>query len=144
MLISLNPCKPIDIYNEEYIKLYRNTFLFELPPHVFAIADNSYRNMLRENRDECILISGESGAGKTEASKLILEFIAATSIHPSEHIIQIKEKLLKSNTILEAFGNAKTTKNDNSSRFGKYMDIRFDYKVTWKTLFWLLGLFGMV
>ena len=93
----------------------------------FAIADHSYQNMLRENRDECILISGESGAGKTEASKFILEYIAATS--QVDSIDQIKEKLLKSNTILEAFGNAKTVRNDNSSRFGKYMDIRFDFKV---------------
>lgn len=84
--------------------------------------------MLRENRDECILISGESGAGKTEASKYILEFIAATSM-TNETIDEVKDKFLKSNFILESFGNAKTTRNDNSSRFGKYMDIRFDYKV---------------
>ena len=93
----------------------------------FAIADNSYRNMMRENRDECILISGESGAGKTEASKYILEFIAATS--PSESMSLIKSNLLRSNFVLEAFGNAKTIRNDNSSRFGKYMDIQFDFKV---------------
>lgn len=83
--------------------------------------------MLRENRDECILISGESGSGKTETSKYILEFIAATSVN-NETIEKVKDKLLKSNVILEAFGNAKTIRNHNSSRFGKYMDIRFDYK----------------
>ena len=85
--------------------------------------------MIRENRDQCILISGESGAGKTESSKYILEYIGATTIH-LESIDKIKEKLLKSNSILEAFGNAKTTRNNNSSRFGKYMDVRFDYKGT--------------
>ncbi|CAF0868028.1 unnamed protein product [Brachionus calyciflorus] len=128
VLISVNPYKHLGIFNDEFKREYKNTNLFELPPHIYAIADNSYRTMLRENRDECILISGESGAGKTEASKYILEFIAATTINHNESIDLVKEKLLKSNSILESFGNATTTRNDNSSRFGKYMDIRFDYK----------------
>jgi myosin-1 len=98
--------------------------------------------MLRENRDECILISGESGSGKTESSKYILEYIAAAATllnHTSNpestssssflsSIDLVKKKLIQSNHILEAIGNAKTARNYNSSRFGKYMDIRFDYK----------------
>lgn len=84
--------------------------------------------MMQDNRDECILVSGESGAGKTEATKYIIEFIAEISVH-SETLTQIKETLIKSNQVLEAFGNAKTMRNDNSSRFGKYMDIQFDFSV---------------
>ena len=82
--------------------------------------------MREECRDQCILISGESGSGKTEASKKILHFLAAAS-HHNPTLESVKDKLLLSNPVLEAFGNAKTNRNDNSSRFGKYMDIEFDY-----------------
>lgn len=81
--------------------------------------------MKEECKDQCILISGESGSGKTEASKKILLYLSAIS--KSSQISRIKEKLLQSNPVLEAFGNARTSRNDNSSRFGKYMDIEFDY-----------------
>ncbi|RNA25121.1 unconventional myosin-Ic-like isoform X1 [Brachionus plicatilis] len=108
VLVSLNPYKKLGIYSNDYKTEYKNTDLFELPPHMcylvalrYAIADNSYRTMLRENKDECILISGESGAGKTEASKYILEYIAATSSIHNQSIDLVKEKLLKSNSILE-------------------------------------------
>jgi myosin-1 len=82
--------------------------------------------MREECRDQCILISGESGSGKTEASKKILQYFAAAS-HHNPTVESVKDKLLLSNPVLEAFGNAKTNRNDNSSRFGKYMDIEFDY-----------------
>lgn len=127
VLVSVNPYHDLDIYNREVIKSYKNVNFYELPPHVFAIADASYRAMRGENRDQCILISGESGAGKTEASKKILLYIAASSTH-SQDVERVKDRLLESNPLLEAFGNAKTVRNDNSSRFGKYMDIQFDYK----------------
>lgn len=91
----------------------------------FAIADASYRRMVDEYRDQCILISGESGSGKTEASKKILQYLAEISNHSST-IQNVKNKLLYSNPVLEAFGNSKTSRNNNSSRFGKYMDIEFD------------------
>lgn len=127
VLVSVNPYKVLDIYNKDIIESYRNVNFYELPPHIFAIADAAYRSMRGENRDQCVLISGESGAGKTEASKKLLHYIAASSTHSSE-VERVKDRLLKSNPVLEAFGNAKTNRNDNSSRFGKFMDIQFDYK----------------
>ncbi|KAK2166168.1 hypothetical protein LSH36_41g12014 [Paralvinella palmiformis] len=127
VLISVNPYKALNIYNEKMIQTYRNVNLYELPPHIFAIADAAYRAMRSEYHDQCVLISGESGAGKTEASKKILHYIAAHSSHSSE-VGRVKDRLLQSNPVLEAFGNAKTIRNDNSSRFGKYMDIQFDFK----------------
>lgn len=127
VLISVNPYKTLNIYNEKVIQTYRNVNLYELPPHIYAIADAAYRAMRSEYHDQCVLISGESGAGKTEASKKMLHYIAANSSHSSE-VGKVKDRLLQSNPVLEAFGNAKTIRNDNSSRFGKYMDIQFDFK----------------
>ncbi|ESP00949.1 hypothetical protein LOTGIDRAFT_180353 [Lottia gigantea] len=100
VLVSVNPYHELDIYNQKFIETYRNVNFYELPPHVFAIADASYRSMRGENHDQCILISGESGAGKTEASKKILQYIAASSTH-SEDVERVKNRLLQSNPILE-------------------------------------------
>ncbi len=94
----------------------------------FAISDQAYRSMRDELLDQCILISGESGAGKTEASKRILAFLAANSTNTGK-AGDVRDRLLQCNPILEAFGNAKTIRNDNSSRFGKYMEVQFDFKV---------------
>lgn len=127
VLVSVNPYKNLPIYTEEKTKLYFKKAFFEAPPHVFAIADNAYRSLVYEHREQCILISGESGSGKTEASKKLLEYIAARTNHLL-HVETVKDKLLQSNPLLEAFGNAKTHRNDNSSRFGKYMDIQFNYE----------------
>ncbi|XP_058458353.1 unconventional myosin IC [Malaya genurostris] len=126
VLISVNPYKELPIYTEEDIKQYRKKHFFEAPPHVFALSDNAYRSLTEENRGQCILISGESGSGKTEASKKVLQFIAAATGH-TNRVEGVKDKLLQSNPVLEAFGNAKTNRNDNSSRFGKYMDVQFDF-----------------
>ncbi|CAO1389440.1 unnamed protein product [Diamesa serratosioi] len=126
VLISVNPYKELPIYSEDDVKAYRQKYFYQVPPHVFAISDNSYRLLLEENRGQCILISGESGSGKTEASKKVLQFIAAASGHISS-VESVKDKLLQTNPILECFGNAKTNRNNNSSRFGKYMDVEFDY-----------------
>lgn len=125
VLVSVNPYKNLNIYTQEDIKQYQNTHFFQAPPHVFAVSDTAYRSLTEENREQCILISGESGSGKTEASKKVLQFIAAATGHKAQ-VEAVKDKLLQSNPVLEAFGNAKTNRNDNSSRFGKYMDISFD------------------
>ncbi|XP_034658441.1 unconventional myosin IC isoform X1 [Drosophila subobscura] len=127
VLISVNPYKQLPIYSDAHIKEYKNKHFYEMPPHVFAVTDNAFRSLIEENRGQCVLISGESGSGKTEASKKVLQYIAACSGHQTT-VEGVKDKLLKSNPVLEAFGNAKTNRNDNSSRFGKYMDIQFDYK----------------
>lgn len=127
VLISVNPYKNLPIYTEEKIQQYYKKAFFEAPPHVFAIADNAYRSLVYEHREQCILISGESGSGKTEASKKVLEYIAARTKH-LRTVETVKDKLLQTNPLLEAFGNAKTNRNDNSSRFGKYMDIQFNYE----------------
>ncbi|XP_068190274.1 unconventional myosin-Ih isoform X2 [Antennarius striatus] len=106
---------------------YMGVNFFELPPHIYALADNVFRTMQSEFNNHFILISGESGAGKTEASKKILQFYAVSC--PSTKLLNnIRDRLLLCNPVLEAFGNAKTLKNDNSSRFGKYMDIQFDHQ----------------
>ncbi|XP_031569195.1 unconventional myosin-Ic-like isoform X2 [Actinia tenebrosa] len=127
VVVSVNPYQDLSLYTPEMIEKYRGENLYELPPHIYAISDEAYRSMKEERRDQCILISGESGAGKTEASKRILEYLAAISTSSSE-VHRVKDRLLKSNPVLEAFGNARTNRNDNSSRFGKYMDIQFDFK----------------
>ncbi|XP_010602274.2 unconventional myosin-Ih isoform X3 [Fukomys damarensis] len=127
LLVSVNPYQELGIYTMRQMELYQGVNFFELPPHVYAIADNAYRMMCSELNNHFILISGESGAGKTEASKKILQYFAVTC--PMTESLQIaRDRLLLSNPVLEAFGNARTPRNDNSSRFGKYMDIQFDFQ----------------
>ncbi|KJE93198.1 myosin-Ib [Capsaspora owczarzaki ATCC 30864] len=127
VLVSVNPFKNIPIYTDAHIQNYSGKQMYESEPHIFALADEAYRNMRDRAQDQCIIITGESGAGKTEAAKLIMKFIAAVS-GDSHAGSKIKDQLLKSNPVLEAFGNATTNRNFNSSRFGKYMDMEFDYK----------------
>uniref|UniRef100_A0A4W3JES1 Myosin Ic, paralog b n=1 Tax=Callorhinchus milii TaxID=7868 RepID=A0A4W3JES1_CALMI len=127
VLVSVNPYKELEIYTKQHMERYRGVNFYEVSPHIYAIADNSYRSMRSEKKDQCILISGESGAGKTEASKKILQYYAVTC-PASGRVESVKDRLLQSNPVLEAFGNAKTLRNDNSSRFGKYMDIQFDFR----------------
>ncbi|KAJ9583263.1 hypothetical protein L9F63_022396, partial [Diploptera punctata] len=124
ILVAVNPYQILPIYTAEQIKLYKDRKIGELPPHIFAIGDNSYTHMKRYSQDQCIVISGESGAGKTESTKLILQYLAAISGKHS----WIEQQILEANPILEAFGNAKTIRNDNSSRFGKYIDIHFNHQ----------------
>lgn len=121
ILVAVNPYQVLPIYTAEEVTGYQDKFIGEKPPHIFAIADNAYHRMIRQKKNQCVIISGESGAGKTESTKLILQFLAAVSGQHS----WIEQQIIESNPIMEAFGNAKTIRNDNSSRFGKYIDIHF-------------------
>ncbi|XP_063312518.1 unconventional myosin-Ih [Pelobates fuscus] len=127
MLVSVNPYKDLELYTERQMELYQGVNFIELPPHIYAVADNAYRVMCTEQNNQFILISGESGSGKTETSKKLLQYLAIACPF-TEKLHTIRDRLLLSNPVLEAFGNAKTLRNDNSSRFGKYMDVQFDYK----------------
>uniref|UniRef100_A0A4W5L433 Unconventional myosin-Ib n=1 Tax=Hucho hucho TaxID=62062 RepID=A0A4W5L433_9TELE len=127
VVISMNPYRSLPIFTPEKVEEYRNRNFYELSPHIYALADEAYRSLRDQDKDQCILITGESGAGKTEASKLVMSYVAAVC-GKGQEVNKVKEQLLQSNPVLEAFGNAKTVRNDNSSRFGKYMDIEFDFK----------------
>ncbi|XP_063069493.1 unconventional myosin-Ib isoform X2 [Engraulis encrasicolus] len=127
VVISMNPYKNLPIYTPDKVEEYRNRNFYELSPHIYALSDEAYRSLRDQDKDQCILITGESGAGKTEASKLVMSYVAAVC-GKGQEVNKVKEQLLQSNPVLEAFGNAKTVRNDNSSRFGKYMDIEFDFK----------------
>uniref|UniRef100_A0A671VL09 Myosin VIIBb n=1 Tax=Sparus aurata TaxID=8175 RepID=A0A671VL09_SPAAU len=122
VLVAVNPYQDYPMYSGD--QLYQGRKLGELPPHIFAIAESCYTNMMRHHKNQCCIISGESGAGKTESTKLILQYFAAVSGGLSKQ--EIEHQILESNPILEAFGNAKTIRNDNSSRFGKYLEIFFN------------------
>ncbi|EGD77017.1 hypothetical protein PTSG_07359 [Salpingoeca rosetta] len=128
VVIAVNPFKELPIYDATYVEKYRGRSAFDpkLQPHIFALADNVFNDMKYRGRDQVVIISGESGAGKTESSKKIMQYVAAVS-GSTDKVNAVKNKLLNTNPVLEAFGNAKTTRNDNSSRFGKYMDIQFDF-----------------
>ncbi|XP_044253339.1 myosin heavy chain, non-muscle isoform X1 [Tribolium madens] len=139
--VVVNPYKKLPIYTEKIMERYKGIKRHEVPPHVFAITDTAYRSMLQEREDQSILCTGESGAGKTENTKKVIQYLAyvAASKSPKGSGAQkdlisptrefsggLEQQLLQANPILEAFGNAKTIKNDNSSRFGKFIRINFD------------------
>merc|ERR1719295_1887776 len=137
--VVVNPYKRLPIYTEKIIEIYKGKKRHEVPPHVFAITDIAYRSMLQDREDQSILCTGESGAGKTENTKKVIQYlayVAASKPKGSSHAPtsndgglnfgELEQQLLKANPILEAFGNAKTVKNDNSSRFGKFIRINFD------------------
>ncbi|EGD77448.1 myosin IB [Salpingoeca rosetta] len=129
VLVSVNPYADLGLYKPELVETFRNRALYQNEPHIFALSEATYSTMRRTHQDCVVIISGESGAGKTEASKRVMEYIAAVNTSKGRaEIERVKEHLLASTPILEAFGNAKTNVNDNSSRFGKYMDIMFDFK----------------
>ncbi|XP_029545153.1 myosin-10 isoform X1 [Salmo trutta] len=153
--VVINPYKYLPIYSENIIEMYRGKKRHEMPPHIYAISESAYRCMLQDREDQSILCTGESGAGKTENTKKVIQYLAhVASSHKGkkDHNIpvspespkpvklqaennnvsgalfygELERQLLQANPILESFGNAKTVKNDNSSRFGKFIRINFD------------------
>lgn len=139
--VVINPYKRIPIYTDTIAEQFKCKKRKEMPPHIFAVADEAYRSMLQERDDQSILCTGESGAGKTENTKKVIQYLAyvanrtmvknrKTSVDldaaTNRVMGQLEEQLLQANPILEAFGNSKTVKNDNSSRFGKFIRVHFD------------------
>ncbi|XP_061893022.1 myosin-9-like isoform X1 [Entelurus aequoreus] len=133
--VVINPYKNLPIYSEEIVEMYKGKKKHEMPPHIYAITDISYRSMMQDREDQSILCTGESGAGKTENTKKVIQYLAhVASSHKNKKdqnsmVLshgELEKQLLQANPILEAFGNAKTVKNDNSSRFGKFIRINFD------------------
>ncbi|XP_069970718.1 unconventional myosin-Va-like isoform X8 [Penaeus vannamei] len=123
VLVAINPYDEMPIYGPDTISAYRGHSMGDLDPHIFAVAEEAFTQMERENKDQSIIVSGESGAGKTVSAKYAMRYFATISGSDSE--TQIEKKILASNPIMEAIGNAKTTRNDNSSRFGKYIELDF-------------------
>jgi len=123
VLIIANPFKTLPIYGPSHVTLYQ-TMASSQSPHIFGLAERAYRKMTM-HRPQAVIISGESGAGKTESAKLILHYSSSVS-GSSPHAQRMKQIILESNPLLEAFGNAKTTRNNNSSRFGKYLELSFN------------------
>uniref|UniRef100_A0A4W6FIM4 Myosin-9 n=1 Tax=Lates calcarifer TaxID=8187 RepID=A0A4W6FIM4_LATCA len=136
--VVVNPYKYLPIYTEDIVNMYKGKKRHEMPPHIYAITDTAYRSMMQDREDQSILCTGESGAGKTENTKKVIQYLAhvassfkskkdqfALTVFPL-HQGELEKQLLQANPILEAFGNAKTVKNDNSSRFGKFIRINFD------------------
>lgn len=131
VLIAINPFQRNDeLYSEHRIQRYAFKHRGEEEPHLYAIAEEAYRCMINEHQNQSIVVSGESGAGKTVSAKYIMEYFASVETDEKEHdMSETERKILATNPIMESFGNAKTTRNDNSSRFGKYLEILFDKDV---------------
>ncbi|KAI8583474.1 hypothetical protein K450DRAFT_223883 [Umbelopsis ramanniana AG] len=135
VLIAVNPFDRVSLYEPDIIQQYSGKRRGELEPHLFAIAEDAYRCMIREQSNQTIVVSGESGAGKTVSAKYIMRYFATADGNDNDQVkakaegsgmTEVEEQILATNPIMEAFGNAKTTRNDNSSRFGKYIEIQFN------------------
>ncbi|OLN96356.1 Myosin type-2 heavy chain 1 [Colletotrichum chlorophyti] len=130
-LVTVNPYCPLPIYTNEYINMYKGRSREDTKPHIFAMADHAFRNLVDEGENQSILVTGESGAGKTENTKKVIQYLAAVahSESPVKNKSQqsnLSQQILRANPILEAFGNAQTVRNNNSSRFGKFIRIEFN------------------
>ncbi|XP_074773461.1 unconventional myosin-Vc isoform X3 [Athene noctua] len=124
ILVAINPYKQLPIYGDAIIHAYSGQNMGDMDPHIFAVAEEAYKQMARNNKNQSIIVSGESGAGKTVSARYTMRYFATVSKSSSN--AHVEDKVLASNPITEAVGNAKTTRNDNSSRFGKYTEISFD------------------
>nr|XP_046247964.1 unconventional myosin-Vb isoform X2 [Scatophagus argus] len=126
VLVAINPYDQLPIYGEEVIDAYSGQDMADMEPHIFSVAEEAYRTMTREEKNQSIIISGESGSGKTVSAKFTMRYFAV--VGGAAQQTSVEEKVLASNPIMESIGNAKTTRNDNSSRFGKYIEIGFGRK----------------
>ncbi|XP_035027116.1 myosin-7 [Hippoglossus stenolepis] len=131
--VTVNPYKALPVYNKQVVAAYRGKKRAEAPPHIFSISDNAYQYMLADRDNQSILITGESGAGKTVNTKRVIQYFASIAAAPcgkkdaaAEKKGTLEDQIIQANPALEAFGNAKTIRNDNSSRFGKFIRIHFD------------------
>ncbi|XP_070694720.1 unconventional myosin-IXAa isoform X3 [Pempheris klunzingeri] len=123
ILIVINPFKFLPIYNPKYVKMYDNHTLGDLEPHIYAVADVAYHAMLQRERNQCIVISGESGSGKTQSTNFLIHHLTALS--QKGFASGVEQIILGAGPVLEAFGNAKTAHNNNSSRFGKFIQVNY-------------------
>lgn len=127
ILIAVNPFRRLPhLYDTHMMQQYKGATFGELSPHVFAVADAAYRAMINEGKSNSILVSGESGAGKTETTKMLMRYLAYMGGRAATEGRTVEQQVLESNPVLEAFGNAKTVRNNNSSRFGKFVELQFD------------------
>uniref|UniRef100_A0A670JUV8 Myosin IXA n=1 Tax=Podarcis muralis TaxID=64176 RepID=A0A670JUV8_PODMU len=123
ILIVINPFKFLPIYNPKYVKMYDNHQLGKLEPHIYAVADVAYHAMLQRRKNQCIVISGESGSGKTQSTNFLIHHLTALS--QKGFASGVEQIILGAGPVLEAFGNAKTAHNNNSSRFGKFIQVNY-------------------
>ena len=132
-LVAVNPYCTLPIYGNDYVRLYKGQSREDSRPHIFAVADSAFRKLVEEGESQSILVTGESGAGKTENTKKVIQYLAAvatsetpmTGRSPTRQLSNLSQQILRANPILEAFGNAQTVRNNNSSRFGKFIRIQF-------------------
>ena len=132
-LVAVNPYCPLPIYTNEYVKMYKGQSREDTGPHIFAVSDQAFRHLVEEGANQSILVTGESGAGKTENTKKVIQYLAAVATAdtpmagrpPAKQLSNLSQQILRANPILEAFGNAQTLRNNNSSRFGKFIRIQF-------------------
>merc|ERR1719418_409923 len=128
--VVVNPYKRFPIYTPRVVKMYLGKRKNEVPPHLWAITETAYRNMLTNSKDQSMLITGESGAGKTENTKKVISYLAAVAAPKKKASdakkVSLEDQIVATNPILESYGNAKTSRNDNSSRFGKFIRIHFN------------------
>uniref|UniRef100_A0A8C9R3L1 Methyl-CpG binding domain protein 3b n=1 Tax=Scleropages formosus TaxID=113540 RepID=A0A8C9R3L1_SCLFO len=126
VLVAINPYEQLPIYGEEVVDAYSGQDMADMEPHIFSVAEEAYRTMIREKKNQSIIISGESGSGKTVSAKFTMRYFAV--VGGASQQTSVEERVLATNPIMEAIGNAKTTRNDNSSRFGKYIEIGFGHQ----------------
>ncbi|KIW71224.1 hypothetical protein PV04_03413 [Phialophora macrospora] len=134
-LVAINPYCPLPIYGNDYVRMYKGQAREDTRPHIFAVSDAAFRRLVEEGENQSILVTGESGAGKTENTKKVIQYLAAvatsdldtpvTGRTPGKQLSNLSQQILRANPILESFGNAQTVRNNNSSRFGKFIRIQF-------------------